>query len=158
MERLMEKYLDKQNELKKLHNSFNGLQDDMEIVTYLDFKSNKYYGGEYVKVEYDNGDVEVGILQFSISGVYVLEEIYINNPHYHKIPNLNRRITKITRLYQRKISMKITRNIFLCSRCNNEVTKKTWDEVDPNNIDKILYCENCHLDYRLDEIIVKGED
>lgn len=54
--------------------------------------------------------------------------------------------------------MKITRNIFLCSRCNNEVTKKTWDEVDINNIDKILYCENCHLDYRLDEIILKGED
>lgn len=99
MERLMEKYSDKQNELKKLHNSLNRLQDDMEIVTYLDFKGNRYYGGEYVKVEYDNGDVEVGILQLSFNGVYVLDEFSLDNPHYHKMPNFNRRITKITRLY-----------------------------------------------------------
>lgn len=95
MERLMEKYLDKQNELKKLHNSLNRLQDDMEIVTHLNFKGNKYYGGEYVKVEYDNGDIEIGVLQLGSNSVCVLDEFSLDNPHYHKMPNFNRRIINI---------------------------------------------------------------
>lgn len=100
MEKLIEKYLDRQNELKKLHTPLYRLQDDMEMIThtYLNFKGNKYYDGECVKVEYDNSDIEVGILQLGFNSVYVLDKFSLDNPHYHKMPNFNRRVINIEKL------------------------------------------------------------
>ena len=75
------------------------IQKDIKIITYAQFEGEKYYNGDLVEIEYENGVSKKGFL--NIYGDCIVVNDIPNHPHYHSFSYPERSDIKNIKLLER---------------------------------------------------------
>lgn len=70
------------------------VQQDINIIIYIEFEGNKYFNGDYVEVLYENGDIRKGKIEIGRDYIVVHPTPRIGYEHHLYCP-INSKIKEI---------------------------------------------------------------